>query len=427
MSLTSRPPSVTFKTPMVPRCSAVVVWLLSALGSPLATTTAAAQAPLVEEAVAGRVLARADVTALAEGEAAEAHALGLVEGAWPNPDIGYTREETFGNGGSGEDYAWASQRIDVSGRLFMRRDAGDRRAGAARIAGEQRRADLAAAARMAFYGVLAADARAEALGSWCVQISAALRLVEARERAGDAAPYDETRLRRELRAATARRDEAAADRSALEAELASLLGEPTPLVLSGQLRPPVVEDGLAADQSPALRSLREMETAASLDREASARAWIPELTLGAGYKGVTTYGAGAMGTGLRVDGLTLNIGLSIPLFDTGSASVARDEARGRVARASLELGTLTTAAQERGLVERVRAMERALDDFEAGRAAEAAALVRVASAAYEGGEGSLLELLDAHRSVTEDALFAIDLAIAARAAFVELAALRGEP
>lgn len=387
---------------------------------------AAAQTPLTEDEVVRRVLARADVESLAEAEAAEAHALGLVEGAWPNPDVGYTREETFGNGGTGEDYAWVSQRIDVSGRLFLRRDAGDRRADAASIAAEQRTAELAAIARAAFYGVLAADARLEVLSAWCEEIAAALLLVEARATAGDAAPYDETRLRRELRAATARRDEAAADRCALEAELASLLGESAPLVLAGELRPPEVDDAVAVDRSPALRSLRELETAASIDREASSRAWIPELLLGAGYKGVTTYGAGPMGSGVRVDGFTLSIGLSIPIFDTGSATVARDEARTAVARASLDLGTLTIVARERGLMERVRTLRTTLDDFDAGRAAEAAALVRAASAAYEGGEGSLLELLDAHRSVTDDALFAIELATDARAAFVELQALRGE-
>jgi cobalt-zinc-cadmium efflux system outer membrane protein len=294
VSLTSRPPSVTFKTPMVPRCSAVVVWLLSALGSPLATTTAAAQALLVEEAVVGRVLARADVTALAEGEAAEAHALGLVEGAWPNPDMGYTREETFGNGGSGEDYVWASQRIDVSGRLFMRRDAGDRRAGAARIAGEQRRADLAAAARMAFYGVLAADARAEALGSWCVQISAALRLVEARERAGDAAPYDETRLRRELRAATARRDEARAQvQRARWHQLASLAASSTMtgIVLRGQLAPSA--DGelvVRRYRRQSRRCARSESSRRAADRSIGKPPRVPgspSSTLGAGYKGVS--------------------------------------------------------------------------------------------------------------------------------------------
>lgn len=388
-----------------------------------------AQERLTEDEAVRRVLERSALGAITAADAEEAHALGLVDGAWPNPDLGYTREETLGNGGTGEDYVFVSQRIDLSGRLLLRRDAGDRRAEGIRISGEAERAELAARVRTEFHRALAAGEREAALAGWCRRVEAALSLVRSRAGAGDAAPYEAVRLSRELRVAAARRDGARAERLAIEAELASLVGIEGSIVLAGDLRPSApddLSDVSHVEDSPALRSLRELETAAELDREASARAWIPELVLGAGYKGVTTYGPMLPDTLSRVDGFTLTVGITLPLFDTGSAVVARDEARRDALRARLDLGTLTTRAAERGLVTRIVALLAVLDTFIAGGEAESADLVRIASAAYEGGEASLLELLDAHRAVTDDALMLVDLALEARFALIELHRIRGE-
>ena len=417
------PHTATRKKPTRHRyCRFVELGLVLAI---LTTVSAAgAQDPIGETELVALVLSRVPLDALSEAEGREAHALGMIDGAWANPELGYTREETLGNGGTGEDYVWLSQRFDLSGRLFLRRDAGSRRASAAAAEGESRRAALAAEVRASFHRALAEEQREAALSEWCAAIEAALQLVERRAHMGDAAPYDELRLRRELRVAIARRDEARAQVQALMASLASLAGlDETGMVLRGQLAPSadgeLVVGGI--EDSPGLRSLRELEGAADLDREASARSWVPELVLGAGYKGVATYSAGVG----RLDGFTLSIGLTVPIFDTGSGAVERDDARLEIVRAHLDLETLTRTAEEHALIRRVRGHLLTLETFEAGRATEGEALVRVATAAYEGGEGTLLELLDAHRSVTDDALLSIEVALEARLALIELRRLRG--
>lgn len=390
-------------------------WIPSAVG----------QTPLNEAQVVERVLSRASIESLSEAEAAEARAVGDLEGAFANPELGYTREEAFGRGGTGEDYVYVSQRLDVSGRLLLRRDAGARRAGVADLTAQARRAELAARIRTAFHHALAARAREDALERWRAQIEEALETVSRRAAAGDAAPYDELRLRRELRIARARRDEMRAERRGAEAEIASLAGVSEDLVLIGRLAPgpDEIDTAPSFDASPVLRSLEELEAAADLDREASSRAWIPELLLGAGYKGVTSYLTGP--DDFRSDGFTLTVGITLPIFATGSAAVARDEARARVASATFELESLTRQAEERRLLAELAGLLDALAPFDEAAGADAQ-LLSTASAAYEGGEASIVELLDAHRAVTEDALMWIELALTARLVVVELLLLRGE-
>ena len=122
----------------------------------LAPTPVAAQRALTESEAVELALARAPLDELSEADADVAIALGLVDGAWPNPELGYTREETLGAGGTGEDYAYVSERVDVSGRLLLRRDAGERRGDAAASAGRASRASFVASVRERFHRALKA-------------------------------------------------------------------------------------------------------------------------------------------------------------------------------------------------------------------------------------------------------------------------------
>ncbi len=63
---------------------------------------------------------------------------------------------------------------------------------------------------------------------------------------------------------------------------------------------------------------------------------------------------------------------------------------------------------------------RAARRFREDARAASADLVRIATAGYQGGEMTLLELLDAYRGAGDDELTALDLDQAARRARVEL-------
>lgn len=388
----------------------------------LCPSLAHAQRAITEDEAVRAYLAAVPIDALSDAAFDEQHGIGMTNGAWTNPELGYLREETAGQAATGEDYLYASQRIDLSGRTFVRRDAGDRRGRAARLEAEARRAELEAEVRAAFHRALAAHERELALAGWCQSVEAALSIVDRRQTRGDAAPYDALRLRRELRLATLRRDEARASYDGERARLTALVGED--VMPTGELRPSTDDASLArsieaASAGPHLRSLVELEAAAQIDHDASSRAWVPDLLLGVGYKGVNSYGTG------RADGFTLSIGFTLPIFDWGQGTLVRDEARMHVAQLSLEIETRTASAEAQALARELVQMLEALDAFEQTRVDEDESLVRAASAAYEGGEGTVLELLDAHRAQVDDALAAIDGTLAARLSSIELRRLGG--
>ena len=225
--------------PMVTRLSIACAFVVMA-----ASHATAQQRAITEDEAVHAFLTSMPLDTFADAQAEEQHALGLVYGAWPNPEIDYSREDTNGPGGTGEDYVYASQRIDISGRLFQRRDAGDRRASAARLEVDARIATLEAELRSSFHRALAAQRRAEALDDWCTNVEAALAIVDRRAARGDAAPYDALRLRRELRAATLRRDEAHASYEGEVARLAVFVGDDS-IVPTGELRPSLDDAALA--------------------------------------------------------------------------------------------------------------------------------------------------------------------------------------
>jgi cobalt-zinc-cadmium efflux system outer membrane protein len=141
---------------------------------------------------------------------------------------------------------------------------------------------------------------------------------------------------------------------------------------------------------------------------------VPDLRLEAGWKGVDLGGQG------RTDGFLLGASLALPLWDqsSGEAQVAEGEAR--LARARRELLEGEIRGELGGA--RVQAMQlrRVASEFRQRTEAASGDLVRIAAAGYGGGELGLLELLDAYRGAADDALMALDLALGARNARIEL-------
>lgn len=394
--------------------------------------TASAQEPdaaaaLTERDVVARALQRAPLTDAIEGDVAIEEGRGRAASAYPNPQLSYMREQTFGTFGTGEDYLSVAQIIDLGNRRGLHGEAGHARARAARRDGDASRLSIAADARLRFYEVLYRQDRVAALEGWVTRIDEALAIVTRREQRGDAATYDRRRLERERAVATGRLE---TERAALErasARLQALLGSgasPPGIRATGALLPddePVALASLRASSSsrPDLLALDLRIEAASLDRTAASRWWVPDLRLEGGWKGVD------LGFQGRTDGFLLGASLAIPLWDqsSGLARIAEGEARaarGRRALLESELdGELGGARSEA-----VR-LRRAAAEFREQTTAASSDLVRIASAGYEGGELGLLELLDAYRGAADDSLSALDMEHAARRARIELDRLTG--
>ena len=412
------------KTPTTGRC-----FLLALISLPLAGNANAQEVevptPLTERDVVTRALQRAPLADAVEGHAAIEEGRGHAASAYPNPQLSYAREQTFGASATGEDYLSLAQTIDLGNRRGLHGEAGEARARAARREGDASRLTVAADARLRFYEVLYRQARVVALEGWGTRIDQALVIVKRREQRGDAATYDRRRLERERAVSTGRLE---TERAALEraiARLRALLGPSAAAPrVTGMLMPEADPAALqtlraSAGSRPDLLALDLRIEAASRERTAASRWWAPDLRLEGGWKGVD------LGRQGRADGFLLGASLSIPVWDqsSGLARIAEGEARaagGRRALLESELDGELGGAR----AEAVR-LRHAAAEFRQQTTAASSDLVRIASAGYDGGELGLLELLDAYRGGADDSLSALEMEHAARRARIELDRLTG--
>ena len=380
---------------------------------------------LTEAAVVGRALQRAPLIDVLEGAVAVEEGRGRAASAYPNPQLLYMREQTFGTFGTGEDYLSVAQTIDLGNRRGMYGEAGEMRARAAEREGDATRLGVAADARHRFYEVLYRQLRVSALEGWAAHVDQSLSIVARREQRGDVAMYDRRRFEREQGVARGRLavEEAALERA--QARLHAILGEArSPVSVTGTLLPETDPASLQALRSsstarPDFLALDLQIEAASLNRRAASRWWAPDLRVEGGWKGID------LGAGNRTDGFLLGASLSIPLWDqsSGLARVAEGElraARGR--RALLESEVDGELGGARADAVRLR---HAAAELRQRTSSASADLVRMTTLGYEAGELGVLELLDAYRGVADDELTALDVEQAARRARIELDRLTG--
>jgi cobalt-zinc-cadmium efflux system outer membrane protein len=339
-------------------------------------------------------------------------------GRWSNPEIGWNQEKLDGPVDATETVYGLTQTIPLGGKLSLERDAAARRYDAAEQAARGGDVERAAAARRAFTEALHRDGAAAVHRRWADELGRAALAVDALAKAGDASRYDAQRVARA--AANARALAAAADAERLHARerLVGLTGDSSlrSAPLAGDppapLRPlEAYLDEVAAD--PRLREFASRAEAAEFESQRAGRRWVPDLDVTVGQKTVEVAGASE-------SGLVLGFSVPLPLFDTGSAEKRQLAGEARILRSHYALQMAGREADVRGTWELARSLERTASDL-----APSTSLGQVASAAYQGGEGSLLELIDAYDAERETALVSLELSQRARMARIELDALVG--
>lgn len=411
------------KKPTIARYFALAAFLWSA--PPAAGADTAASSALTEREAVRRALARAALTDTLGAYVAIEEGRARIAGSYPNPEISYLREQTFGSDGTREDMLSVAQTMDLGRRRGLRAEAGESLARAARAEGEQARLEVAADARLRFWAVLHRQARVASLEAWLARIDEALGIVAKREASGDAATYDRRRLERERAIARARVQTEHAALEGARARLAATLDARALPGLAGAVMLP--EDDPAelsalrahAGSRPDLTALDLRVEAARREQAAASRWWAPDLRLELGWKGV------AFEAGGRTDGFLAGASLSLPLWDQsdGLARAAEGEARAARGRRALLAGELQGELEGKR-AEAVRVRDAAAE-FREQTVAASSDLVRIAAAGYAGGELGVLELLDAYRGGAEDALTAIDMDHDARRARIELDRMTG--
>lgn len=357
--------------------------------------------------------------AIARSRAEEAAGAARAYRSYANPSLSLVRED-LGNGG--EDYwettAGVVQRVEWPGRTGARgrvaahmRDAAVARfrADSIRLAHEVREAYVRA--WLAEEEETAADAAAAVIRT--VEEAARRRLEE-----GDISAYEARRLRLERLRAEREVSDAALGARVARRRLAALLGPGAGADEVGPAEgiagvPPGVEARAALEavggRADVAAAGGELD-AARARVAVAATEWVPDPTLGLGYKDQADGFAGA----------AVTVNLPLPVFDRGGGT--RDEAVAREAAASYR----------RDLTRRLAEMDvrGALDRYEAARArleatgdlllVDADALLATARAAYAEGEMTLLELLDAAGAFRDARVSALSLRSEAWIAYYDL-------
>jgi outer membrane protein, heavy metal efflux system len=385
---------------------------------------ASVESGLTERDAITRALSRAGLSELIEGSAAAEEGRARSASVYPNPELNYAREQTFGSSGSTEDYFSLSQTIDLGGRRSLRGEAGDIRAQAVRREGESTRLDVASDVRTRFYNVLHRQLRVRSLDSWLGHVTNVLEAVRKREARGDVASYDRRRLEREQNLAKAR---LAAERAAHErarARLQSLTGGGVVANLVGVLMPPSDPEALSELRAttrsrPDILALDAQLRALDVEQRAATRWWAPELKLEGGWKGVSLPG------NVRTDGFILGAGLTLPLWDRNRGVARTTEGEAHAARGTRRLLESELEGELIGARSEAVQLRAAASEFRHELSSVSPDLVRMATLGYEGGEQGILELLDAYRGAADDELTALDLEYDARRSRIELDRLTG--
>lgn len=400
--------------------------LLAALaGLALLTTWPAAEGAemFTEQEAVRRALARPAVQDALQGGIETAEADALEARLWPNPHFDYEHESTGSAGGDvTEQRARLSQTFDLSGRRALRSEAAEQRVAASQHDGTARRATLATQVRHAFHESLAATRRIAVLHDWQAALLRAEDTLTKLQRGGEVSGYDRRRVARERLSADARLAEALAESERARERLSALTGVPTDATLAGDPLPgdpPVLETLLArVPMRGDLRALAARTQAHGAERKAAARAWIPDVTLGAGIKSVEE-------SGRNDSGVLFSVSVPIPIFEHGQAAGQRATAQARATQGEYQLALAQAQGELRGFWRQATRLRQAAVTFADQSPPASEDLVRIAETAYRGGEIGILELLDAYRSRLEAHTESLELQMKARRARIELDTLVG--
>ena len=342
-------------------------------------------------------------------------------GLWHNPEVTYERETLDLPGGESEETTLSiSQRFNLAGIKRLERRAAGHDLAAARARTELLRRERIATTRLAFYQALMAEQRAERMRGLITELGALDAAVRARALAGDVSRYDTIRMQRELAIQDARYLQLQSEARAARQQLQLLADVSITSTLQGNLLPPSLADMATTDRlgsHPLLMALDAEQRSADSQALASTRKRWPDMTLGLGQKSVSE-------PGLEADGQVISLGLELPIGDSGKQNAAAHRYQASQLRAERELLLQQLRAEESSAREAVTINRQASEKLAIHDSQ--GEMVKIARAAYEAGEISVMELLDAfssgfsvHESLQQHAM-------AARQAHIQWQQLTGE-
>ncbi len=368
----------------------------------------------------------------------QAEGLQLQAHAFPNPSVSLDAAKLNltepGPSGSTSDTTIAlSELVELGSKRASRIRAATAALAAARGQLVSARVVQDAAVVKAYAAAVAAAEAASVSRESAESLRRAASIADVRFRAGEisAAERDQTRVAAGRFEADVRSAEAAATEARIALQV--LLGEASPdgeldltddldalaraSVASPAAVVPAAHDALALDDRGDVQAARAASEQAAAQLELQKAQRVPDLLLSAQYESDRPDNAQTLGFGVSI---------TLPLFDRNKGAIAaaqaaseqsaREAARVR-AQASAELATARAALA--AALERPRSYR---DDL----LPTADSVRKTVAFSYEKGLASLLELLEAERSLNEVRLAAVAREADAVTAAVDLAAARGE-
>jgi cobalt-zinc-cadmium efflux system outer membrane protein len=344
---------------------------------------------------------------------------------WPNPTATFARESVPG---AHDTFLLARQELPISGRRSRLQTAGRLAVDAAHAEARLERIQLQADLREAYAALLLAQQREDTLQVSIDALQKLISVLRTREEGGEGSTYDRMRGQRALVDLEAERALAAAARAQAQGRLAGYLGpgtNPEALAAADSLIATPSQGPLPTFIDQALESrgdyrASEISTARfEAERSAATRLRIPTPSLTAGLKRSDLGGTSSSGYQVSVE-------LAIPSFSRGQAATALAAAQKARAQAEAESWRLRIEAEVRAAYNVARIQQERVTRYQASAGAIAEPLAKIGRVAYEEGELSILELLDADRQALDARLQVLELAAAARRAAIQLDRVIGQ-
>lgn len=319
-------------------------------------------------------------------------------GQHPNPVLSYNFAGFLAGGetnGGTQQQIVLSQPLLWPGQLDSRVEAARARLELARAEVGLLRAALALELRRAFVDLLAAEERASVLAEVEGAMERLAEIVRGRADAGAGRRWDVVRIDGELASIRSARDAADAERAAAAGRLGVLVGAPgwMPRAEGTWADLPRADvPGDVRQEHPVLEVARRAQRAARARLDSERALAVPPIELGVGTivstapEGAYLYGAVAM---------------PLPFFDANQGQIERAEREVEAAELAADAARIAldaSLARARRVLDRRR---EALAAFERGVVDRLPLLSEMAQTAYQGGEISVFEVLDAVRAGRE--------------------------
>jgi cobalt-zinc-cadmium efflux system outer membrane protein len=348
---------------------------------------------------------------------------------WPNPEVSYDRQAAGGPSDIDDvtETTWTiEQRFPLftfSSRLKQARAGRSLSEARMRESAARRRRDV----RLAYAEAAALQSRAELLESAAEDFSALDRIIAERKEAGEASGYARIRIGLEAENLKALYDEAAvalwgARKKLLDESGASPEGAWRVEAPSGDFGRISIE-GLretARASRAALQASRARYDVARAEWREGRGMRFPEISFYAGKKEAEdslAHGSGSV----------WGFNVSVPLFNRGQHFRASKRWEMQEAEVRMELAGAEVMREVETAYAAFERLSRRKEEYERGAASRAGALRNMAKLAFEAGEMSLVEYLDAQRAALEAVLRRVEIGLGAQKAWIGLEAAVGEP